>query len=68
MERYLLSVATSSLSLAFAGCVTADDATDADGDVQVAATQQAATVIGDPLPGTDPAVFAAARDNFAAVE
>src|SRR5882724_1684258 len=28
----------------------------------------AATVIGDPLPGTDPAAFAAARDNFAQVE
>lgn len=64
MQRYLISVATSSLTLAFAGCVT----TDADGDVQVAATQQATTVLGGPLPGTDAVAFAAARDNFAAVE
>lgn len=68
MQRYLISVATSSLTLAFAGCVTTDDATDADGDVQVAATQQATTVLGDPLPGTEAVAFAAARDNFAAVE
>jgi CxxC motif-containing protein (DUF1111 family) len=67
MQRYLMSVATSSLALAYAGCVASDDATDK-GDEQVAATQQAATAIGDPLPGTDPTAFAAAKANFAEEE
>src|SRR5580765_159081 len=66
MQRYLISVATSSLALGFAGCVASDDATGS--DEQVAATQQAATAIGDPLPGTDPTEFAAAKANFAAEE
>src|ERR1700733_14266534 len=67
MKRYLWTVATSSLALtAIAGCVTADAAGD-DTDA-TATTQQAATVIGDPLPGTDPVAFAAARDNFAEAE
>ena len=67
MQRYLMSVATSSLALAYAGCVASEDATDHAGD-QVAATQQAVTAIGDALPGTDPTEFAAARANFAAEE
>jgi CxxC motif-containing protein (DUF1111 family) len=62
-----MSVATSSLALAYAGCAASEDATDNAGD-EVAATQQAATAIGDPLPGTDPTEFAAARANFAAEE
>ena len=67
MQRALISVATSSLALAYAGCVAVEDATDNAGD-QVAATQQAVTAIGDPLPGTDPTAFAAAKANFAAEE
>jgi CxxC motif-containing protein (DUF1111 family) len=62
-----MSVATSSLALAYAGCVASGDAAD-NADDQVAATQQAATAIGDPLPGTDPTEFAAAKANFAAEE
>src|SRR5215467_6040198 len=69
MQRYLMSVATSSLALAYAGCVGSDDANSAnDEPVQVAATQQALTSIGDPLPGTDPVAFAAAKANFVAEE
>lgn len=64
MQRYLMSVATSSLALAYAGCATSSDVE----DVQLAETQQGVTVIGDPLPGTDPVAFAAAKENFAAVE
>jgi CxxC motif-containing protein (DUF1111 family) len=67
MQRYLMSVATSSVALAFAGCVASDDAQD-NTETQVAATQQAATAIGDPLPGTDPAAFDAAKDNFSEPE
>ena len=66
MQRYLMSVATSSLALtAIAGCVsgTADEAGD-----NTAAPQEVTTAIGDPLPGTDATTFAAARDNFAQVE
>jgi CxxC motif-containing protein (DUF1111 family) len=64
-----MSVATSSLALAYAGCVASDDAKDAkDEPVQVAATQQAVTAIGDPLPGTDPVAFADAKANFVAEE
>jgi CxxC motif-containing protein (DUF1111 family) len=62
-----MSVATSSIALAYAGCVASGDAAD-NADDQVAATQQAATAIGDPLPGTDPTEFAAAKANFAAEE
>ena len=62
MQRYLMSVATSSLALAYAGCVASDDAKAAsDEPAQVAATQQAVTAIGDALPGTDPVAFAAAK-------
>ena len=69
MQRYLMSVATSSLALAYAGCVASDDATSSnDEPVQVASTQQAVTAIGDPLPGTDPDAFEEAKANFAAVE
>lgn len=67
MQRYLMSVATSSLALAYAGCVASEDATHKGGE-QVAATQQAVTAIGDPLPGTDPDKFAEAKANFAAEE
>ncbi len=67
MQRYLMSVATSSLALAYAGCVASEDATEQT-DAPVAATQQAATAIGDPLPGTDPTEFAAAKANFAQEE
>jgi CxxC motif-containing protein (DUF1111 family) len=63
MQRYLIPVATSSLALAFAGCATSDE-----GDVEVAQAQQGVTSIGDALPGTDPVAFAAAKENFAAVE
>jgi CxxC motif-containing protein (DUF1111 family) len=69
MQRYLISVATSSLALAYAGCVASDDAKPAnDEPVQVASTQQAVTAIGDPLPGTDLDAFEEAKENFAAVE
>ena len=65
MKRYLISVATSSLTLtAVAGCMATEGATEED----TAEAQQSVAAIGDPLPGTDPVVFAAARDNFAAVE
>ena len=66
MQRYLISMATGSLTLALAGCVTSNDAQDP--GVQVAETQQGATAIGDPLPGTDPDKFAEAKANFAAAE
>jgi CxxC motif-containing protein (DUF1111 family) len=59
-----MSVATSSLALAYAGCATSSDVE----DVQLAEAQQGVTVIGDALPGTDPVAFAAAKENFAAVE
>jgi CxxC motif-containing protein (DUF1111 family) len=65
-QGYLISVATSSLALGFAGCAASDDAPTS--DEPVAATQQAATAIGDPLPGTDPTAFADAKANFAAEE
>jgi CxxC motif-containing protein (DUF1111 family) len=63
LQRYLKTVATSSFALtAIAGCVAAETR---DGDI--AETQQGVT-IGSALPGTDPVLFAAARDNFAATE
>ncbi len=65
-QRHWISVATSSLVLGFAGCVASDDAQTT--DAPVAAAQQAATAIGDPLPGTDPTAFAAAKANFAQEE
>lgn len=69
MQRYLMSVATSSLALAYAGCVGSEGGPDAKDDtVQVAAAQQAVTAIGDPLPGTDLTAFAEAKANFAAEE
>src|SRR5437868_1180690 len=67
MQRYWMSVATSSLALtAIAGCASTE-ATEpgADDTTQV---QQGVTAAGDPLPGTDPAAFAAARDNFIQAE
>jgi len=65
MQRYLMSVATSSLALtAIAGCVSTGDT----GPEDTTEAQQSVTAIGDPLPGTDPAAFAEARDNFAQVE
>src|SRR6476659_9165420 len=54
-QRYLISVATSSLALGFSGCTASDDARTS--DEPVAATQQAVTAIGDALPGTDPVEF-----------
>ena len=60
MQRYLMSVATSSLVLAYAGCVASDDAKEAKDEPVVASTQQAVTAIGDPLPGTDLEAFEAA--------
>src|SRR4051794_33738224 len=65
-QRYLITVATSSLALGFAGCTASDDAPTT--DEPVAVTQQAATAIGDPLPGTDPDAFAEAKANFMAEE
>ncbi|HET9620922.1 MAG TPA: di-heme oxidoredictase family protein [Kofleriaceae bacterium] len=63
----MTTVATSSLALtAIAGCMSAE-AAGTDPEATASATQ-AATVIGDPLPGTDAVAFAAARDNFAATE
>jgi CxxC motif-containing protein (DUF1111 family) len=63
MKRMLTTVATSSLALtAIAAGVTAASA-----DTESVAAS-AATVIGDPLPGTDPTAFAAAKVNFAAEE
>src|ERR1700742_2819844 len=68
MKRYLKTVATSSLALtAIAGCMTAEASEDVE-DSSTATTAQVATVLGAPLPGTDPAVFAAAAENFAAAE
>src|SRR5689334_14577999 len=67
MQRSLMSVATGSLALAYAGCMASQAATDQPGD-QVAATQQAVTAIGDPLPGTDLTEFAEAKANFMAEE
>jgi CxxC motif-containing protein (DUF1111 family) len=67
MKRYLKTAATSALALtAMAGCISADASDQPDDNTGV--TEQAATNIGDPLPGTDPAVFAAAAENFAAAE
>ena len=71
MQRYLLSVATGSLALAFVGCnneglMIQDQGKDK--PVQVSQTQQGMTAIGDPLPGTDPDKFAEAKANFAAEE
>ena len=69
MQRYLMSVATGSLALAFVGCVNETaNIQDNDEDVQVSQTQQGVTAIGDPLPGTDPDKFAEAKENFAATE
>ena len=67
MKRYLMSVATSSLALAYAGCAASDDANDGSAE-QIAVAEQAVTAIGDPLPGTDPDKFAEAKANFAAAE
>jgi CxxC motif-containing protein (DUF1111 family) len=61
-QRYLISVATSTLALGFAGCVSSDAAPTT--DEPVAAAEQAATAIGDPLPGTDADAFAEAKANF----
>jgi CxxC motif-containing protein (DUF1111 family) len=67
MNRYLSTVATSSLALtALASCMSAEAADDP--EVETAAAAQASTVLGAALPGTDPVAFAAARDNFAAEE
>jgi len=69
MQRNLKSITLSSLTLAFAGCLSADAGHD--GDAQGAQTQRGSagvTALGDPLPGTDPVAFAAARDNFAEEE
>ena len=71
MQRYLMSVATGSLALAFVGCTNEGAKIQDQGkdkDVQVSQTQQAVTAIGDPLPGTDPDKFAEAKANFAAAE
>jgi CxxC motif-containing protein (DUF1111 family) len=65
MKRYLMTVATGSLAVtAFAGCVEQSAAE----PEAVAATSQAVTAIGSPLPGTDPDRFAEALENFNAVE
>jgi len=65
MKRYLLSVATSSLALtAFAGCAT----TEADAETTAQAQQDVTALPGAALPGTDPAKFEEAADNFAASE
>jgi CxxC motif-containing protein (DUF1111 family) len=65
LQRYLRTVVTSSLALtAIAGCVSTGENDPED----TAEAQQSATVIGDPLPGTDPDAFAEARDNFVAAE
>jgi CxxC motif-containing protein (DUF1111 family) len=67
MKRYLKTAATSALALtAMAGCISADASDQPDDNTGV--TEQASTKIGDPLPGTDPAVFAAAAANFAQAE
>jgi len=67
MKRFLTTVATSSLALtAIAGCMSAEAA--GSDEAATASATQASTVIGDPLAGTDPVAFAAARDNFAAEE
>ena len=65
MKRYLMSVSWGSLALTALGGCMAVDATERGNTTE---TQQSVTAIGDPLPGTDPVLFAAARDNFAAVE
>jgi CxxC motif-containing protein (DUF1111 family) len=62
MKRYLMSVSWDSLALtALAGCMAMD--TTEQGNT--AETQQS-VAIGDSLPGTDPTLFAEARDSFAA--
>ena len=66
MQRYLISVATGSLALAFVGCTT--EGANQDPAVEVSQTQQGVTAIGDPLPGTDADKFAEAKANFAAEE
>lgn len=67
MKRYLTFVGTSSLALtAIAGCLSADAADQPEEDT--GATQQAATAIGDPLPGTNATAFAAGKANFAQEE
>lgn len=66
MQRYWMSVATSSLALtAMAGCAATEGT---EPGVDTTETQQSVTAAGDPLPGTDPVAFAAARDNFIAAE
>jgi CxxC motif-containing protein (DUF1111 family) len=67
MNRYLLSVATSSLALtAIAGCATTE--ADADESAETAQTQQSVTAAGAALPGTDLAKFEEAKANFAQAE
>jgi CxxC motif-containing protein (DUF1111 family) len=64
MNRYFLSVATSSLALtAIAGCAT----TEANAE-EVATAQQDVTAIGGAFASTDPVRFAEARDNFIQAE
>ena len=67
MKRYLSHLGTSSLALtAMAGCISADAADQPEDTAAV--PQQVTTHIGDPLPGTDATVFAAAAANFAQAE
>lgn len=68
MQRHWLTLATSSFVFgAMAGCVPAEPS-DSKPDFATSEAQQGLTAIGDPLPGTDPVAFAAARENFEAVE
>jgi CxxC motif-containing protein (DUF1111 family) len=50
------------------GCGTSEATVTSDPVSTQEAAQQPLTAIGDPLPGTDPVAFAAARDNFAQAE
>jgi len=67
MKQYLLSLTTTGLAMtAMAACAASEAATTT--SASTGETAQAATTIGAALPGTDPDLFAAARDNFAAEE
>jgi CxxC motif-containing protein (DUF1111 family) len=67
MKQYLLCVTTTGLAMtALAACATSEAAPASESET--AETAQAATTLGTALPGTNAALFTAARDNFIAEE
>jgi len=70
MKHSLLSLTTTGLAMtAMAACAASEAATpNASPSSETAQAATAAPAIGAALPGTDPDLFAAARDNFAAEE